>query len=180
MGFAEVGQWVRDLSYGLGVSGSNEDEYNECITTLAEDGRLWFAHFSRSASALDEELHRVPDALVKILAVFYDDRMLTWETQRSMEALDPQWRQQRHTPKAYITDNVEDRYIRLWPPGDHDCEDLGWLYTRRLKDAPPFMDLPLAFLTLAREFARESDHRDLEFAGLAQKLADQMLEMCAA
>lgn len=178
MGFTAVNTYVNQLSYGLGSAAFTAGaEYREVINALAEDGRLWFAHFSLSSAALDEELHRVPDPLVRILALFFDDRMMTWETQQSMEALDPTWRTQRHTPKAYITDNVEDRYIRLWPPADHDCEDLGWLYTRTLPDAPPFMNLPLAFLVLAREFSRESNHRDMEFAGLSQKLAEQMLAM---
>ena len=186
----EVLQWIDDLTLTKASQAVCADLYDQVVIDLASDrDRLWFGHFTLTAAALDEEIKFVPDDLVRIHQVFYDEHALTWETQRSMEALDPTWRNRRHTPVAYITDNVDDRQIRLWPPSDINCEELGWLYSRcRIDtspdginfDQPSGMDMPLAFLVLAREYSRESPHRDMTFAGICEGIGQRMLTMVEA
>jgi len=171
-------QWVADLSLTKADQTTASQLYDEVVVDLAaEPMRLWFGNFTLTAAALDEELKFVPDDLVKIKAVFYNDHMLSWETKRAMESLDSTWRNRRHTPIAYVTDDVANDMIRLWPPSDIQCDELGWLYTQRVTDAPSIMDLPMAMLVLAREYERESDHRDMGFAGICRALGNAMLDM---
>jgi len=181
MSKATVLDWVAELSATLADDVLAPRFYDEAIINLAHDpNALWFGNFILAGIALDEEIKEVPEDLVRIHAVFFRDQMLSWETKQQMEALDPSWRTRRHTPVAYITDDVEDRYIRIWPPSDVACDELGWLYTQRLTNAPEIMELPLALMVLGREFARESPHRDQEFATLCLTAANEMLKMVAA
>jgi len=178
---SDVLQWIEDLSAFRADATSSGRLYDEVVTDLAAQPQAqWFGNFTLTAAAVDEEIKDVPLDLVRIHAIFYRDRMLSWETQRSMEALDPTWRTRRHSPQAYITDRVDERQIRLWPPSDVQCEELGWLYTQQLTDAPSAMDLPLAFLTLEREYSRESPRRDMEFAQVCGALGKRMLQMASA
>jgi hypothetical protein len=173
--------WVAQLSAGLADATLASRFYDEAIINLAHDpDGIWFGNFILGSLALDEEIKEVPEDLVRLHAVFFRDQMLSWETKQAMEALDPTWRTRRHTPVAYITDDIEDRYIRIWPPSDVSCDELGWLYTQTLTDAPAVMELPLAFMVLGREFSRESAHRDMQFAELCFKAATGMLAMVAA
>ncbi len=177
----DVLQWVQDLTAFKADEESSSRIYDEVLTDLAAQPEArWFGHFTLTSAAVDEEVKDVPPDLVRIHAIFYRDRMLSWESQRSMEALDPTWRTRRHSPQAYITDRVDERRIRLWPPSDVQCDELGWLYCQQLTDAPSAMDLPLAFLTLQREYSRESPRRDLEFASICGALGKRLLAMVAA
>lgn len=169
--------WTTDLPPGLADQATAQDQYPEVVIALAQDPQCWTTNFTLTASPLDAEIHPLPDDCVRLLALFYDREQLSWETRMAMDALDPAWRDRRHHPQAYITDEIQDREIRLWPPGDHDCEDLGWLYTRTATDLPFYYDLPLAFRVLAREFSRESAHRDLDFAKECDGLATRLLGM---
>ena len=173
--------WIQNLTAFRADATSSARMYDDVVTDLAAQPMAqWFGNFTLTAAAVDEEIKEVPLDLVRIHAIFYRDRMLSWESQRGMEALDPTWRTRRHSPQAYITDRVDERQIRLWPPSDVQCEELGWLYTQQLTDAPDIMDVPLALLTLEREYARESPRRDMEFAAVCGALGKRMLAMVAA
>jgi hypothetical protein len=173
--------WMDDLSVGRADATACGVEYDAVVTDLAGQGDpLWFGHFTLTAAALDEEIKDVPEDCVRVHAVFYRDRMLSRESVRAMEALDPAWRTRRHAPQAYLVDHVDERQIRLWPPSDQVCDELGWLYTQQVVDAPAIMDLPLALLTLAREYSRESPHRDPDFAAFCAALGARTLQMVAA
>lgn len=180
MAKVDVLQWVQDLTAFKADADSSARLYDELVTDLAAMPMpMWFGNFTLTAAAVDEEIKDLPLDCVRLHAIFYRDRMLSAESQRGMEALDPTWRTRRHSPQAYITDRVNERQIRLWPPSDVQCDELGWLYTQQLTDAPSAMDLPLALLTLAREYSRESPRRDQEFAGICDALGKRLLAMVA-
>lgn len=178
---ADVLQWCQDLSAFKADAASCSRIHDELVIDLAAQPMAqWFGNFTLTAAAVDEEIKDLPEDCVRLHAIFYRDRQLSWETERGMEALDPVWRTRRHAPQAYLTERVDERQIRLWPPSDDQCDELGWLYTQRVDDAPSAMDLPLALLVLAREYARESPRRDLDFAGICKALGERLLAMVAA
>lgn len=126
---------------------------------------------------------------VRILAVFLDDVMLSLTTRKCLEAISPDWRDHRGMPIAFTTSEQEPRAFRVYPtPQDasaaqsfilgapfgveYPAGTLCVLHTDYRTELPPWMDLPIAFAVLWREFSRDSDHKDAMFAQACKTLGD--------
>lgn len=190
MAKADVLQLVSDLSGGLADPFTSEELYREAVLGIEAQQLLVSLRLFSHDTTADYD---APPPAVRILAVFYDDRELSRESADSLQSLQPDWRDRIGMPVCYVLDSEGDRRFRFFPRPQESSKDLSFptgtpfgadfpgyagamLYTEARQDVPPWLELPLALLILAREFAREStEHRDLAFADGCGKLAARLL-----
>lgn len=132
----------------------------------------------------------------KLLAVFYDTRLLDRTTERALEQRSANWRDQYGVPVAYMTEDEPAKTYRLYPipilpsqpfsfitgaplGGDFPLYSAATFLTEIREDVPEWMEMALAWRILAREYGHESNHRDDDFAGFAQQLSDVLFSMVA-
>ena len=126
----------------------------------------------------------LPPQVLNVLGVIWDQRELGKLRLREVEALNPSWRSKIGTPNSYIEQAETAKTLALYPipfqaSGPNTAphgEPLGQDYplysvvlinTETRQNVMYYLELPLALLILEREFIRESDHRDEDFAGVA-------------
>lgn len=113
---------------------------------------------------------------VKIVAVFFNDRQLDQISLRSLESFDPRWRDQKGEPVAYTTEGELKKTIRFYPTPDSDGT-LTIFHTQIQVAVPQWLELPIAFEILSREYGRESNHRDDTFSQLCSQVSGLLLKM---
>lgn len=136
----------------------------------------------------------LPPNILSVLAFVWDSTQLGLLELRELEALDPGWRNRPGSPSSFTIDTINARRLALYPqPALPSGPDLGifgeplgrdypvystvFIGAERRADVPPQYELPLALLILQREFSRESDHTDTDFAQLAGQMGAQLLSM---
>jgi hypothetical protein len=133
---------------------------------------------------------------VKIVGVFYDDRILELMNHVALESLAADWRDHRGAPLAYTVEDEAAKTYRLYPAPAKPSGSFIFIYGSPLGlDFPPYavlllhteprrafpdwMDLPAAWSLMAREYGHESRHRDDALADFSQSLADLLWSMVA-
>ncbi len=165
--------------------------FDEEMIVLGHDPRGWLTHYF-ALSLSDKETDGVvtlaaAGSMVRLLALFYDDTELVRETVRSLQGFDPEWRDRTGIPIAFTPEGESNRTVRFYPkpisPGTSSSvttvdQGLGQIFTQaRTTDIPNYLVMPLALRILAREFERESNHRDVDFATLARAIGEHFLDM---
>ncbi len=127
-----------------------------------------------------------PTDAVRVLAWIFDATTLRPTNRRALEAYDSEWRTRRGTPQSFTMQDEDARTVRLVPVPDAAGQaiststpfadvfpdgNLTAIYTDGGDDHPVWDELWLALDVLSREFARDSDHIDTEFATAAGQLA---------
>lgn len=166
--------------------------YDEVISDL---GRAeWLVTAELLATTAGTNQYNPATTVVEILYVFYDDRLLYKENLRALEAINPQWRDERGAPRAYVIEDETNNQFRLYPTPVVDSKDFIFAFgsplgldfpeyavvvvqTETREVLPEWLEFPIAFEILAREFARESDHVDHEFAKACKSIADILMRM---
>ena len=123
-----------------------------------------------------------PDDALVLHEVWYEDRALDAMTHDELTALAVQWQAHSGPPIAFSVENLSLREFQLYPAPTIPSDPLLMLHfggafgidypsgnavvlaTRFLLDIPSWLELPLIYGMLSREYALESDHQDLDFA----------------
>jgi hypothetical protein len=111
----------------------------------------------------------LPSDAVALIGVFWDGVWLYEEDLASLETEDKDWRDVEGTPHSYTQENENDDTFTLFPKPDTQGT-ITFLYTQRRLNLPAWLEFPMAFDILAREFNRDSDHRDTVQAGAFKQL----------
>lgn len=137
----------------------------------------------------------LPTAAIDILAAFYDDRILSIERPMDMAYTNgEQWRDISGPPLAIIREGESARSFTLFPNPDRPSdpslfihgaplgvdfpnESVTLIHTEKRDNLPIWLELPVAFLILEREFNRESDHKDVNFAAACKEMAILLFQM---
>lgn len=164
--------------------------FDEEIITLGHDPRNWLANYAQTASgtrvsAADLLRYQTPTtvSVVEILALFIGDRQLQKADIVELEARSKAWRDRSGAPVVFVVEREDDRTLRLYPSLDrtYTVSDAGRplvVHTEhKTTGLPAILELPLALLVLAREYERESNHRDTGFADIARALAQHILTL---
>lgn len=190
MSKADVLQLVDELARGRADLGACEKYYTDIAYEMAKAGLITNASIIELTA--DTGSYTFPDDAVDIVGILYDGVHLMPSMKQAIEWKDSGWRDRRGAPQAYVIEDEQDRTFRLYPKPDADTGFLGgtfrfgenyppysalMLYTQNREDLPEVFDLYIVCTILSREFTRESDHRDLEFASAAQQLAQLFLQM---
>jgi len=168
--------------------------YAEVATLLAREG--WIANVALLPTTAGTAVYFPSSETVEVLGAFFDDRALARGRVDELRWTATQWRDVRGEPLVWIQDQETTDSFRLMPTPDvgsaaftYDAgtgthlgvgfppNALGVFFAESRIDLPAWLDLPVALLVLAREFSRESDHRDPAFAGTCEQLGRILLAM---
>lgn len=192
MSKADILQLVDDLSQGQAEASTAESYYDDITNELAHKQVL--TNVTLLTAAAGDTSFTEPETSADVLAVFWGDRQLTEAKRQELEWSTPEWRSREGAPQAWITENEAEQTFRLYPfpniPSDTLVPILGdplgagyadhsvaVLYTENREDLPTYLNLPVALDILAREFSRESGHKQLEFAQACSSLANILYAM---
>ena len=170
---------VRSLTFVPPDAGTLDRYYDETLIELGDDPFLF--ETTLLPVSLNQAVFTLPDFAVRLQSVFYDDRALDGATIQQMQAVSPQWRDAYNQPCTYVTENETERTFRLFPQPTQPSKDfifitgslfgidfpsytVAVMHTTHPTDAPDFLDLMIAHRILSREFARESQHQDSDYA----------------
>lgn len=149
-----------------------------------------------SLSAKAEEF-QLPPQVLNVLSIIWDQRELGKLTLREVEALNPSWRNKIGSPNSFVEQAETAKTLALYPTpfmpsgpnlaitgeplgADYPLYSIVLMNTETRDDVPVYLELPLALLIIEREFTRESDHRDLDFAQIAGDFGRWLLSLIMA
>lgn len=144
--------------------------------------------------ASPEDSYQLPENVIDPIQFVWDDRMLPFADDKELAQYSVNWRSLHGAPQVVYRGDVGSRRFRLVPLPDRPSEAPIFLFgypmddtypqncvvvfhTDNRQNTPPYLDLPLAFFVLGREFSRDSNHRDLAFAAHCARMAQSLLEM---
>jgi len=133
-------------------------------------------------------------SIIELRAVIWDQTELSKLTLREVESLNPEWRNEKGAPRAYILEGETTKTVALYPApaipaqaftggggeplgADYPTYSVVLIHTEVRTDVLVYLELPLALLIVEREFIRESDHRDAAFATAAGDFGRALLQL---
>lgn len=143
----------------------------------------------------DQAIFTFPDDALNLLEVWHDDRALEPMTHAELASFDIQWQEQHGMPLAFTEENLSKTQYRLYPvpplPSeglllahtggafglDYPPGNVVLLATQYQQDLPSWLELPLILGMLAREYALESAHMDLDFARGCLRMSQALMGM---
>jgi hypothetical protein len=166
--------------------------YDDAMLDVA--GQALFNVVELVAATPGQAVYPRPLGMTDILTVFYDDSMLSLVTLRELEATHPDWRSRQGRPVAWLIEDQSNDEFRLYPAPlrapdpviplhgapfglDYPRDTIAVLGSQARRDLPDWLDLPLAFLVVAREFSRASPHADKAFSAVCRQLGGLYLGM---
>jgi len=184
---------------GLRADGTPLAERSSTTTLYADVGLalardVWVTQVTLLPTTAGTAVYSPGTTTVRVLAAFWDDRALARTRIDELRWTSVQWRDDRGDPVAWVQAEETTEQIRVAPMPDvgsaaftydsnthlgaaFPANALSVVATETRIDYPGWLDLPLALLVLAREFSRESDHRDPAFAGACEQLGRVTLAM---
>lgn len=194
MAKADVLALVTSFSNGQADSTSASEYYDQDMSDISR--QPWLVGCRLAAVAPRTGEFTLADDEGKLLAVFYDTRLLDRTTERTLEQKNPNWRDEFGTPVAYITEDEPKKTFRVYPipivPSapfsfifgeplgrDYPLYSIAYFVTEIRTDVPEYMEMALAWRVLNREYERESNHRDDDFAAFSKQISDVLFAMVA-
>lgn len=182
MAEADVLYLVNLLSNGQADPTVTPDLYFDIVAQWG-DGPELLTNASQVAINPTTEF-QIPSSIINVIGMIYDDRELGELTLRELEMLNPEWRNATGKPSSYTNVAESAKTFALYPTprvatspmlgvsgeplgADYPTNSIAVIHTEQRQDVMYYLELPLALLILEREFSRESDHRDTDFAQLA-------------
>jgi hypothetical protein len=196
MSKASIISLVNDLSLGLADPNLIDDYFYDIIHDLGDREVLLDATLTPvDPTSTTHPVYPIPETAVKLFGVFYGERYLARATLLEVEAFAGiNWRDIRGEPFAFVVESENERYFRLFPNPQEPTDALvfptgvpfGLDYPRNAMavvasmirdDIPEWLELPITMEIMGREFARESDHKDNEFAQICKAAAQLFFGM---
>ena len=173
----DVANLVALLSNGQADTNLFALEYSDVVNTLGPT--RW--HTNTAAVNLTEgnTIADFPAAMLNLLAVLYDGRFLSRLELRELEVLNSGWRNAVGTPIAYTLEAEPVQTAELYP-APYTTSPATAIYVENRTNVLPILTLPVALLVLQREFSRQSDHVDPDFAALCGTLGQLLLDLLVA
>jgi hypothetical protein len=185
MARADVLTLVDDLAVSVEDDDAAGDYYDDIVEELGFTRTpLTGAEYVAVVAGTKE--HTLPTSAVRGLAFIYDDTQLYFSDKRELEATDDYWRKRRGTPIVVSFDDTDQRKFDVVPVPDrsgatigadtpftaHIADNIAVIYADRATDVHSWEEMQMALEVLAREFARDSEHKDQDAAKAWKMLAD--------
>ena len=136
----------------------------------------------------------LPDTVLKVLHVFWDDIELSEESLTTLEWVDPFWKDRESTPSGYVTLGESEGTLRLYPAPEVSSADFTFafgapfgvgfpaysllvIHTEKRENVPAWLEMIVALQILVYEYGRESNHRDTQFAAACGTLGQMLRGM---
>lgn len=192
MAKADVLQLIQDISSQQADATAIDRYYDDVVRDLGQ--RPWLTQATLISITANTAIYTPATSVIRILGTFYDDRVLISATPREMESISSTWRDARGTPIAYVNEDEGAKDFRLYPNPEVTSKDFIFLFgspfgldypeyavaivhTETRTNLPAWLEMPVAFEVLAREFMRESNHQDVAFAKTCKQMADLLLSL---
>lgn len=165
--------------------------YADVVSTLGAD--LWHTAAVPIKFTAGQTLVNLPNNLLDLLQVIYDDTVLSELNLRDLANLRNGWRNAPGNPVGFTREAEQVKTIEVYPvplttsppiipvhglpvgqdyaPGNGISIHSEWR-----QNVLPYLTLPVALAVLAREYMRESPHTDMNFAMLCKQLSDMLFE----
>lgn len=175
MAKADVLGLVTEFCLGLASGDEASRYYDEIVREIGLSEVL--TGVDVQAIATDEPEHTNQADTIRILELHTGDYgRLDRTDQQSVESFRATWRVGSGSPNAFIQSNINEDTLRLIPvPSKPDT--LSTIRTEYREDVPVWLELPIAFEIMSREFFRESDHQDLTLAIAAAGAATILFDL---
>lgn len=184
---SNVLQLVQNLSSSQADATAIDRFYDDVVRDLGQ--RPWLTQATLISVTAGTAVYTPATSVIRILDVYYDNRVLRKATKQELESIDAQWRDLRGSPFAYVSEDETAKDFRIVPNPEVSSKDFIFLFgspfgldypeyavaivhTETRIDLPAWLEMPVAFEILRREFIRESDHKDAEFAAACGQLSD--------
>jgi hypothetical protein len=193
MARSDVLQLVQDISLSQADAVMCERYYDEAVDNLGEMEIVTSCELQEITA--DDATYTIPDTAVKLLGAFYGDRFLSEAFIQELQAYAGiNWRDRKGAPIVYTKEDEDSENYRLFPRPVEASEPFSFIngmplgvdfpnmavatiVTERRDDLPEWLEMPVVFEILAREFARESDHHDVEFSKVCTMCASMFYRM---
>lgn len=188
MSRADALQLVQDISLSQADPVLASHYYDEVLNSLGELDLITALELVEIDA--DDPIVDLPSQAVRLIGVFYNDSFLNRASVQEVEAFagNASWQSLKREPKAYVSERESERSFRLFPkpvepsaafdfafgqPLGHDfpLNAAVVVITERRDDLPGWLELPIVFEILAKEYERESDHQDKAFADICREAA---------
>lgn len=192
MSKADVLQLVAELSRGRADPGTCEKYYTDVAYEMAKAGIVM--NVSIVELNAGDGTYTIPADAVLVVGMLYDGVQIVPSARQAVEWRNPDWRSRVGPPQTYVMEDEQARTFRLFPAPDSDTGFLGnvlrfgenyppysvaLVYAQNREDMPEIYTLYMVCTILNREFTRESDHRDLQFAGACDQLSQLFMKMAS-
>lgn len=168
------------------------DYYDRMVQKLARFP--WLTQASLIATTAGTSQYTLTSTQGKLLAVFYDDRLLDRISLRAIEAVNPEWRDERGDVEAYIVEDEAAKTFRLYRNPTVTSKNFIFLFgaplsmdfptyacaiihTEIRETLPVWLELPVAWAILGMEYGRESNHQDMQMAEACEQMSALLLSM---
>ena len=192
MSRADVTQLVQDVSNSQADSVAVERYYDDIVNELGTSEIITNAGLI--SASVGTAVYTLPTDGIKLLLAIYDDTNLSIESRESLDVINTEWRTEKGNPLSIIPEGEDDRSFRLYPEpdvasasfipifgspvgADYPNDSIMAIYTERRDNLPIWLELPLVFEILFREFSRHSNHTDILFASMCQRLSIALFKM---
>lgn len=153
--------------------------YQDLVYELGEQRFLWMSNSLPGQVPNADGLYTLPNAVIDMIGATYDGHWLDVVDQRTIESLDMGWRARKGDPQAVVYFGESSMSYRLYPQPAQPAVTLTVYVVENRVDLQVWLDLALAYGVLAKEFKRESTHRDEQYAGLCDELHRLFLSFLA-
>ncbi len=191
MGLSAVLNLVTELSNGQADPMLAIGFYVDAVNELADKEFLTTAQLANFQAGGTELV--LPSDLHVLKGVIYGDAQIDDMTLRQLEHADRRWRERSGKPRGFTTETETAKTIALYPTPDVDAQPysgslptfgLGYpqfngavFYSGYRDPVPIQLELIIVFWILAREYSRESDHQNAEWATFAQNMVEILTEV---
>ncbi len=164
------------------VNDTNLNDYFDEAVRALSDSQV-FVGFKVVQAVNGTAKYAYPTNALRVLTVLWHDKELTETSTQQLDAVNRSWRATTGTPTCWMEEHVDERQVRIYPipdtTGDAAADNWGATYPDNdlvfvtvdsATTIPDWIDIPVALGMLAREFSRESKHRDPRLAQLYVKL----------
>lgn len=175
MAQADVLTLVDDLSLGQANATEAAVFYAEIIREL---GYLELLTSTETvAQEADVNTYELAESTIMDMEYYNSTGFLTKADGKGLGSVfGADWRNRTGSPVAISMDQEDDTAFRLVPsPNNSDIITI--IRTETRTDVPSWLELPLAFEILSREFMRESDHQDTEMATVCKGAANLLFNL---
>lgn len=202
---ADVLSLANDLSLAQVDQTILGDLYDDFMLELGRV-EPWLTSVAMIQSLNGQATYTPQPEVIRILSAFYDELHLSNVGERELEETAELWRDVDGHPIAFTVDAETGKVFRVYPKPDVDGAALvggfgqvtyaeaiyggsvplgsafssgtiSLLYSSKRLSFLPYMEFPIAFLLLQREFMLESAHRDEGFASACGALGTLFMEM---
>jgi hypothetical protein len=190
MSQADVLNLVTGLSNGQADLTLAAGFYTDAINELAD--RHFLTTTSLAGYVEGQTELAIPAAVRSLLAVIYNDVQIDEMTLRQLEHVDSRWRDRQGKPRGWTRETETAKTLALYPTPDVSAQPyvsgpvLGTgypqfsgvlIYSGFRDPVPQQLELIIVFWILAREYSRESNHQNAEWAAFAENMVSLLMEM---